>query len=68
MIKDELVPKYVERISSMIDSGDEKLEIVGMDKMLHILEYFAPKLSRAEVKNEGEMGLTIKKEIVDGRD
>lgn len=59
-IKGDLVPGYVDKVKEMMDSADERIVIQGMEKMLHILEYFAPKLSRAEVDSKGEQELTIR--------
>lgn len=59
-IKGDLVPKYVDKVKNLMDSPDLNIQVVGMEKMLHILEYFAPKLSRAEVDNKGEQQLTIR--------
>lgn len=64
-IKGELVPKYVRKVKRMMDSGNDEKEEKGMDKLLHILEYFAPKLSRAELSSDPEKPVSFQVNIVD---
>lgn len=59
-IKSDLVPNYVDKVKQMMDSADERIVVQGMDKMLHILEYFAPKLGRTELVGDGGDEVAIK--------
>lgn len=57
-----IVNEGADRYMEILDNLDDKEYLTRFEA---ILEYFQPKLSRAEVKNEGEQTLVIKKEIID---